>query len=522
MKNTLTTIRLTAPAVGFGAITGAVTALVVVLYKWCAKLAIAGAEAGYHFLRGYLWCLPLVLAALGGVALLLSRVYRREPNLRGGGIPTAIGILRGQIPFRWLATLIGTFGLSLLSFLIGVPLGNEGPSVQIGTAVGRGSVSFSQKHAAWDRYAMTGGACAGFAVATGAPISGVLFAVEEAHRRVSPTIFVAACTSVLCAGLTNATISPLLGVSTALFPALSLVTLSVREAWLPLAVGAAVGLFAVAFLQYYRLLSRVFHRTLRAVKSVWKIWFVLAATVAVGLFSFSGISTGHELILSLLGGGTAVWLLAVLLILRVTLTLCANVNHITGGIFLPLLAIGALFSALLGEGAAVLPTLGREYYSVVLMLGIPACVAGMMRMPLTAIVFAVEALSGYGNVLYVILAAATAFIVTELFGAESINDSVLEHRVASLNKHAARRLIDTKVTVQAGSFAVGREIRDIFWPNGLFVLSVRSAGEKRGGGLHAGDVLHVRYTTDGSTAAREALMAVVGEQEYDETEAVDE
>jgi H+/Cl- antiporter ClcA len=49
----------------------------------------------------------------------------------------------------------------------------------------------------------------------------------------------------------------------------------------------------------------------------------------------------------------------------------------------------------------------------------------------TAIVFAVEALSGYDNILYVILAAATAFVVTELFGVNSITDSVLEHRVAS-------------------------------------------------------------------------------------------
>lgn len=431
MKNALTTIRLTAPTVGFGALTGVATALVVVAYKWCAKIAVAGAEAGYHFLREHLWCLPLVLIALGGVAILLSRAYRREPNLRGGGIPTSIGILRGQIPFRWLTTLIGTVCLSLISFLIGVPLGTEGPSVQIGTAVGRGSTAFSKKHAAWDRYAMTGGACAGFAVATGAMISGVLFAVEEAHRRVSPTIFIAACVSVLFAGLTNAAVSPLIGVSTALFPELSLVTLTVREAWLPLAVGAAVGLFAVGFLRYYQLLSRFFHKTLNPVASAWKIWFVLAATVAAGVFSFSCISTGHELILSLLGGGTAVWLLAVLLVVRVNLTLCANINHITGGIFLPLLALGALLAALLGEGAALLPSLGREYYTVVLMLGITACVAGMMRLPLTAIVFAVEALSGYDNILYVILAAATAFVVTELFGVNSITDSVLEHRVAS-------------------------------------------------------------------------------------------
>ena len=121
-----------------------------------------------------------------------------------------------------------------------------------------------------------------------------------------------------------------------------------------------------------------------------------------------------------------------------------------------------------------------------------------------------------------ILTAATAFVITELFGAESINDRVLEHRVASLNKQHHRRVIDTTVTVQEGAFAVGRAVRDIFWPNGLFVLSVRSADNTPADGLRAGDVLHVRYAADETTAARQALVAVVGEQEYEEPEAADE
>ncbi len=518
MANLRKTLRLTAPAVGYGAVTGAVTALVVVIYKWCAKHAIAGAETGYHFLREHLWCLPLVLAVLGALAWWLSRLYHREPNLRGGGIPTSIGILRGQQSFRWLLTLVGTFGLSLLSFFIGVPLGNEGPSVQIGTALGRGCASVSKRGAAWDRYAMTGGACAGFAVATGAPMSGVLFAVEEAHRRVSPTIFISACSSVLSAGLVSAAFSPLLGVSVTLFPAMSMPTLSVRQAWLPLAIGVAVGLFAVVFLRYYQALSRLFSCTLKRVSSVWKIWFVLCVTVLVGLVTFSGVSTGHELMLSLFDGGTVWWLLVILLVVRTTLTLCANINHLTGGIFLPLMAIGALASAILGEGVALLPSLGEAYYPVVLMLGITACIAGMMRMPLTAIVFAVEALSGYQNVLYVLLVAGAAFAVTELFGVESINDTVLEHRVALRNKQSTRRQIDTVVTIQEGAFAVGRNVRDIFWPNGLFVLSVRSSGEGHEG-LHVGDVLHVRYLADDTDTAKRALLTVVGDQEYEETEA---
>ena len=101
-------------------------------------------------INGLLSCgVPLVLLVLGGLAFGLSWVYRRAPNLRGGGIPTSIGILRGQTPFRWLTSLVGMFGLSLISFVVGLPLGNEGPSVQIGTAVGLGSAALSKKSAYW-------------------------------------------------------------------------------------------------------------------------------------------------------------------------------------------------------------------------------------------------------------------------------------------------------------------------------------------------------------------------------------
>jgi H+/Cl- antiporter ClcA len=517
MTNVRKAFRLTAPAIGYGGITGVVTALVILLYKWCAKYAIAAAEIGYHFLREHWWCVPFAVAVLGGVAWLLSRVYRRQPNLRGGGIPTSIGLLRGQLSFQWAITCVGAFGLSLLSFLIGLPLGNEGPSVQIGTALGCGCSRAAKRGAAWDRYAMTGGACAGFSVATGAPISGMLFAVEEAHRRVSPTIFITVCSSVACAALINEALSPLFGVSAALFPPLELPALSVRQLWLPLAIGVAFGLFAVTFLRYYQMLRRLFQSTLKRVNLAWKLWGVLCATLLVGLVSFSGVSTGHELTLSLLEGRTALWALAALLLVRVTLTLSANVNHLTGGIFLPLLAIGALFAALLGEGVARIPMLGEAYYPVVLMLGITACIAGMMRMPLTAVAFAVEALSGYHHILYVILTAGAAFAVTELFGAESINDSVLEHRVASNNKRGVRRQIAAVVTVQEGAFAVGRNVRDILWPNGLFVLSV-SSKETGYGGLCAGDELQVHYPADDTDAAKRALLALVGDQDYEETE----
>ena len=515
-------INLIFPAVIFGSVTGVLTSVVITLYKVCAKHVIAFSEAGYDFLRHHLlWVIP-VLAVLVGVAFLFAFIYRRVPNLRGGGIPTSIGILRGILPCRWLTNLVGLFFMSLTSFLIGVPLGNEGPSVQMGTAVGQGSVrTLAKKHRAWDRYSMTGGACAGFSIATGAPISGILFSIEEAHQRVSPMILIVASTSVLFAGITTEFLAPLFSVSTSLFPKMDLMTLHAGDIWIPLVVGIVMGLFAVLFLRYYTVVAALWKKKLKKVPQGWKIFCIFALTVLLGLCSFSFVSTGHELILSLLEGREALMMLLLILAVRSTLTLFANTNGITGGIFLPLISLGAVLASMLGQVVENLFGLGEPYYAMILVLGITGCISGMMKMPLTAIVFAVEALSCYDNILYVIIVAVTAFSITEIFDVHSINDTVLEGRAHAQNEGKESRVIDTFVTVQENSFAIGKQIRDIFWPQNLFVLSVQH-GENHGaevdehGGkeIRQGDILHVRYSTYDEARTAEELMAIVGEQEF--------
>ena len=515
-------INLIFPAVIFGSVTGILTAVVITLYKLCAKHVIAASEAGYHFLReNLLWVIP-VLAVLVGVAFLFTWIYRRAPHLMGGGIPTSIGMLRGILPCRWISNLVGLFFMSLTSFLIGVPLGNEGPSVQMGAAVGQGSVrTMAKKHRAWNRYSMTGGACAGFSIATGAPISGVLFAIEEAHQRISPMILIVAATSVLAGGITTDILAPLFSVSTSLFPKLDLITLHAKDIWIPLAVGIMMGLFAVLFLRYYTVVSALWKKKLKSVPLAWKIFIVFALTVLFGLISDSFISTGHELILHLFEARQTLLMLLLILVVRSTLTLFANTNGITGGIFLPLLTLGAVAASVMGQIFSHLFGLGEPYYVLIMVLGITGCIAGMMKMPLTAIVFAVEALSCYDNILYVIIVAVTAFIITEIFGAHSINDTVLEDRAHAQNEGKEFRVIDTFVTVQPGTFAVGKQIRDIFWPRNLFVLSVQH-GKKHGaevdehGGkeIREGDILHVRYSTYEEEKTAEELMDIVGEQVF--------
>ncbi len=514
--------NLLMPAVFFGGLTGAFTSLTVMLYKLCAGKIIRFSEHAY----GYMQTNPLYIACGVAVICLAAFLYKsvlsKRPNVRGGGIPTSIAQLRGIISCNWVVNIVYVFLMSLLSFLIGVPLGNEGPSVQMGTASGKGVINvFAKKQAAYSRYAMTGGACAGFSIATGAPISGMMFAVEEAHQRISPMIILVSAVSVLFANITAQLLAPVFGVSTSLFEfENALKVLAVGDYWLPLLVGGVLGIFAVIFLKTYKAVNRFTVEKLGKIPYYLRILFVLTATMAAGIVSYDFISTGHELTLHLFKIEKSILLLLAILVVRSLLTLLANTGGITGGIFLPIISLGAVVSGIIGTVCVKYCGLNEEFYTVILVLGICGCISGMMKMPLTAVFFGVEALACYENIIPVIIVAASAYAITEVFGAESINDSVIAARVNALNEQGAPEVFDTHITVEQGSFAVGKQVRDIFWPNNLFVLSVKREeskkseldehGEKH---IHPGDILHVRYSTRNKAETEKELIAIVKNSE---------
>lgn len=460
------------PALLFGAVSGIGAGCAVTLYKYFAKGAVNASGVFFDCLREYLWILPAAFALVFGISVLLTRIYKIEPDLQGGGIPASVGTLRGLFRFHPAKTVLGSFILSLISFLFGIPLGTEGPSVQLGTALGALAARKAPKrYRAWERFSMTGGASAGFSVATGAPLSGIFFAVEEAHGRISPLIVLTAVTAVLFAELSAWILSPLLGVEVALFDLAPFESLSLGEFWMPLVSGVIMGLFSLLFLKVYHILDTLLRKKWRASKTV-KMFAVFCATLLAGICSAEFISTGHHLIDELLSHASVpLMMLALILVIRTVLTLSANISGITGGIFLPLLALGSLVGAILGK------VFGGEHLPLFVVFGIAGCIAGMMKMPLTAVLFSVEALGLSQNLLPVILVCIIAYAIPEAMGEESIGECVLERRKDLLHEGKTYTENEKIFRVEQGSFAVGKEIRDIFWPDGVRVLSVKKAEE---------------------------------------------
>ena len=125
--------------------------------------------------------------------------------------------MRGVLPFKWFETLVGTLFGSFISFFAGLPLGSEGPAVLIGTSIEGMCDGISRSKSAWGRYIMTGGAGAGFAVATGAPLTAMLFTLEEIHKKFTQMLVLIVSASVFSATYVNRFLCELFDVRYTLF-----------------------------------------------------------------------------------------------------------------------------------------------------------------------------------------------------------------------------------------------------------------------------------------------------------------
>lgn len=153
-------------------LTGAITGAAIFFFKWGAEFISAASTRIYGLILENPVFVPVMFVALVGLALAMAFIIKGAPAVAGGGIPTAEGILRGLITFRWLRTFLSMILNSYIAFFAGLPLGNEGPSVLIGTSLGRGTNNLFNRNPAWDRYVMTaarrrlcgsyGGACYGY------------------------------------------------------------------------------------------------------------------------------------------------------------------------------------------------------------------------------------------------------------------------------------------------------------------------------------------------------------------------
>lgn len=503
------------PSILLSGITGIFTGVVIFLFQLAADKVFDLSGTIYSSVRSDPKYLPLLLGGALILGLVSVCAVKFLGIAKGGGIPTAIALMRGLIDFRWLRSIFAVFSSALVTFLSGIPLGNEGPSVQMGTAIGRGTVRlFSRKNTAWDRYIMTGGAAAGFAAATAAPLTGLFFILEEAHRRFSPMLFMSAASAVISSTITLEILNSKFHVAHNFLPFEVTINLEIKYLYLACVVGLLCGAIAIAFTKAHEYIGSFLNNKLSRLSVFVKIPAVFVLTALTGFFISEILGTGRSLISELMYGNGAWYMLLIYFCVRAVLLMVANNLGVTGGLFVPSLTFGAIIGSLSTKIFIELGILPEEYAPILIIIGITAFLSAVSRIPITAVIFAIEAMNGLSNIIPIVLGATLSYAVIEIAGILSFNDLVIETKVKQENSGKPAHLVDSSFVIQPGAFVIGKEIRDILWPPTCVITSVRKShtSDSHSPLLGAGDTLHLHYRTTTPEYTFEKLENLIGKQ----------
>lgn len=404
-------------------VAGACVGFIGGAFRWCLHRADSLREAILEWSHGipYVgWLVPVALVAL--CTALAVMIVQRVPLAAGSGIQHVEAVFRGEAQPPRLVLVPARFVGGLLAIGSGLVLGREGPTVHMGAAIGAEAGRRARLSVPDVRLLQTSTAGAGLAVAFNAPIGGALFVCEEVTksfrlRTVLPTLFGVAV-AVACSRLVIGD-RPDFAAGTVPSPQIALLPLFVVFGLLTGILGIFYNRLILGMLD---LVAR--HRRIPPTA----IGAMIGAVIGVVLFLNPLVAGGGDTVSQILVGGCT-FVMPILLLYLVVRFFTGPLSYAAGtpgGLFAPLLALGALWGSLFAGLASFIPGVDAGVTVAMAMVGMAAFFGAVVRAPFTGIVIVVE-MTAVTSVLVPMLAAtAAAVVVATLAGSAPIYDSLRE------------------------------------------------------------------------------------------------
>ncbi len=354
--------------------------------------------------------LPLLAAATAtAVAVAAWLVHRFSPAAAGSGVPHVEAVLRGELPQMPFYLLLIKFIGGLLAMGSGLALGREGPSIQMGASIGYRVGRVFRCNLSDCRVLLAAGAGAGLGTAFNSPIAGAIFVLEELVQQFETRIAIAA----LGASASAIAVARLFIGDAPDFQVDTLVYADAQVRPLYFVLGAIAGLIAILY-------NRALLAAMAAANRLERWPVPLRAALigaAVGVLAWFGpglIGGGDPITQRTLSGADVLAMVPLVFLLRFALGTVSYAARTPGGLFAPMLVLGAQLGLLFGVACQwAFPGMHIQPVGFAV-VGMAAFFTGVVRSPLTGIVLVIEMTASFHMLLPMLGACFTAMLIPTL------------------------------------------------------------------------------------------------------------
>ncbi|MDY5254573.1 ClC family H(+)/Cl(-) exchange transporter [Veillonella caviae] len=458
----------------------------VLLYELILKGALVGVIAGicgatyrylilesehwrWHMMDGISYEQMLIwLGVMVVFAFVVDKLLKWAPLSGGSGIPQIEGEMLGLFDMKPYRTLISKMIGGVITGFAGFSVGREGPAVQIGGSAGKIVSYWMHSGLREQRILTSAGAGAGLAAAFSAPVSGAMFVFEEVHKSFYPYLVVPTFVATLISNYITVSIfglDPALGFT---------VTTGMPLDYFPvlLLVGVVMGLCGVFFCRMIFLFKHLFDAV--QVSRFFKLVTTFVVVALIGFDSQLLLGGGNDLVAHLAFESHGVWLLLGIVIGKILLTTFCYGSGAQGGIFLPMLVIGAASGAFCESLFASLSLISGDFTAQFVICAMGGMLAAAMRTPILAILLVLEMTNSFSNIYAIGTVTIVAYLVAELLKEPPIYDSLLQAMTGQSNLESVQTFFQTKVPVVATYIDI--PLQDLQLPDGTLIVSIRRNG----------------------------------------------
>nr|WP_268913588.1 ClC family H(+)/Cl(-) exchange transporter [Lentilactobacillus sp. SPB1-3]MCZ0977706.1 ClC family H(+)/Cl(-) exchange transporter [Lentilactobacillus sp. SPB1-3] len=452
-----------------GLLVGLTVGIVVSSFRWLIEHGLAIFTTIYQH---FSWPIAIgVLLINLVIGVIISQLLKQEPNISGSGIPQVEGQLQGEFELTWWSILWRKFVGGVLALSPGLFLGREGPSIQLGAAVGQGISEWQHDDRSERRIMIAAGAAAGLSAAFNAPIAGSLFVVEEIYHNFSPLVWLSCLSSAIGANFISLYVFGELPVLHLIYPK----PLPINLYWHLLILGIILGLLG-KFYQWILLQLPEWYAHTKIPRNYQGL-IPLVLVIPVGFWVPQLIGGGNQLIINFGHQVPSFTILLGIFAIRFIFSMVSYGSGLPGGIFLPILSLGAIIGAAYAQlmvGMHVLPT---SYIINFIIFAMAGYFSAIGKAPFTAILLVTEMVGNLKLLMPLAVVSLIAYLVLDSLNGAPIYEALLAKLVKHPSPAPSQQMERIEVPIFAGSALEDHQVRDITWPKSSLLIGI-IRGEK--------------------------------------------